>query len=315
MPPAITIDIVDDVGGDRTDIEALAERSAPAGHPSALNEAGLLNLRHSRQDVRHLLGRTDGELVGYAQLELGGDVDTGQLMVAPEARRRGYGRALLAALLELAEHPLQVWAQGDPPAAAALARESGLERVRALSIMTRPLGEDLPDLPTPPGVTIRAFTPGRDEDAWLAVNARAFAHHPEQGRITRADLAERTAEPWFDPAGFLLAERDGRLIGFHWTKQQAGRLGEVYVIGVDPDAGGGGVGKALLFAGLRHLRERGNTEVELYVESDHERAIALYAGAGFTESSRDVLYRQPAPHQVPPDQVPPDQMPPDEVPE
>ena len=292
MPPTITIDIVDDVGRDRHDVEALAERAAPAGHPSALNEAGLLNLRYPRQDVRHLLCRTGGELVGYGQLELAPAVDTGQLMVSPVARRRGIGRALLGALLREAEHPLQLWAQGDPPAAAALAREFGLERVRALSIMTRPLDDDLPDLPPPPGVTIRAFAPGSDEDSWLAVNARAFAHHPEQGRITRADLAERMAEPWFDPAGFLLAERGGQVIGFHWTKQQAGRLGEVYVIGVDPDAGGGGVGRSLLFAGLRHLRERGNTEVELYVESDHERAIGLYTGAGFTESSRDVLYRR-----------------------
>ncbi len=213
-------------------------------------------------------------------------------MVAPEARRRGYGGALLAELLAQAQHPLQIWAQGDPPAAAALARAAGLERGRALTIMTRPLDDDLPDLPLPPGVTIRAFRPGADEESWLAINARAFAHHPEQGRITRADLDERMAESWFDPTGFLLAERDNQVIGFHWTKQQAGRLGEVYVIGVDPDAAGGGVGKALLYAGLRYLRGRGNTEVELYVESDHERAIGLYAGAGFTESSRDVLYRQ-----------------------
>jgi mycothiol synthase len=302
MPRALTIDVVDDVGMERSAVEALAERSAPAGHPSALNEAGLLNLRHQREDVRHLLGRTNGDLVGYAQLELGPALDTGQLMVAPEARRGGVGGALLAALLERAEHPLQLWALGDPPAAAVLARESGLERVRALSIMTRALDDDLPGIPPPPGVTIRAFVPGTDENAWLAVNARAFADHPEQGRISGADLAERMAEPWFDPAGFLLAERDGRVIGFHWTKQQAGRLGEVYVIGVDPDAGGGGVGRALLFAGLRHLRERGNTEVELYVESDHERAIRLYTSAGFTESSRDVLYRQlPRGHGLPDD--------------
>jgi mycothiol synthase len=157
--------------------------------------------------------------------------------------------------------------------------------------MTRVLDDDLPEPAPPAGVMIRSFRPGADEDAWLAVNARAFADHPEQGRITSADLAERMAESWFDPAGFLLAERDGRVIGFHWTKEHGAGLGEVYVLGVDPDAAGGGLGKALLYAGLRHLRNAGDTEVELYVESDHPTALGLYRGAGFVERTRDVLYR------------------------
>ena len=131
---------------------------------------------------------------------------------------------------------------------------------------------------------------GFDEADWLAVNARAFADHPEQGRITRADLDERMAEPWFDPAGFLIGERDGRMIGFHWTKEHPGGLGEVYVLGVDPEAGRGGVGRALLLAGLRHLRTEGDTEVELYVEADHAGPVALYTRAGFEIRGRDVLY-------------------------
>jgi mycothiol synthase len=67
-------------------------------------------------------------------------------------------------------------------------------------------------------VSIRTFEPGRDEPAWLALNRRAFAHHPEQGQWDAIDLADREAEAWFDPAGFFLAERDGQLVGFHWTK-------------------------------------------------------------------------------------------------
>ncbi len=292
VPPTFTIDSKDEIGPHRAEVEQLAAAAAAPNHPSALNEAGLLNLRHPRDDVHHLLGHIDGDLVGYAQLEHGPRVDTGAVMVAPRARRRGLGRALLTALIGQADALLQLWAPGDPPAAAVLAERTGLRRVRTLSIMTRPLDDVLPEPAAPPGVTIRGFRPGSDEDSWLAVNARAFAHHPEQGRITRADLGERMAESWFDPAGFLLAERDGRVIGFDWTKQQQDRLGEVYVIGVDPDAAGGGVGKALLYAGLRHLQLRGNAEVELYVESDQQTAIALYTGAGFTESSKDVLYAQ-----------------------
>lgn len=294
MPAAITIEIVDDVGAERSSIERLAEAAAALDQAFPLNEAALLHLRHPRAAVRHLLARSEADLVGYAQLESSTDdtePDTGLLVVAPQARRRGTGRALLERLASLNGRPLQIWAMGDSAAAAALAADAGLDRVRALSIMTRPLGDDLPEPNPPTGVTIRAFRPGADEDDWLAVNRRAFDHHPEQGRTSMADLAERMAEPWFDADGFLLAERDGRVIGFHWTKQHPGRLGEVYVLGVDPDAAGGGVGKSLLRAGLRYLRDCGDTEVELYVESDHSRAIGLYAAAGFTESSRDVLYR------------------------
>ncbi|MCD9448381.1 GNAT family N-acetyltransferase, partial [Klebsiella pneumoniae] len=88
----------------------------------------------------------------------------------------------------------------------------------------------------------------------LAVNARAFAHHPEQGSIDAEDLAERMNEVWFDPGGFFLAhaggEPAGRLLGFHWTKEHGvlgePGLGEVYVLGVDPDAQGRGLAKALL---------------------------------------------------------------------
>lgn len=292
MPAEISIEVVDEPSAaDRSAIEALAAAGAAAGTASALNEAGLLNLRHPRRTVSHLLARVDGELVGYGQLERVDEVCQGQVVVAPGARRRGVGRALLDAMLSRAQKPLQLWAPGNPPAAAALARSAGLVPVRSLSIMTRSLDGELPEPRLPSEVTIRPFRPGTDEDAWLAVNARAFAHHPEQGRVTRSDLEERKLEDWFDPAGFLLAERDGRVIGFHWTKRHPGGLGEVYVIGVDPDTAGAGVGKALLAAGLRYLRDQGDTEVELYVESDHPTAIGLYTRAGFVEASRDVLYR------------------------
>jgi mycothiol synthase len=165
---------------------------------------------------------------------------------------------------------------------------------RQLNIMQRSLTTPWPTPSTPPGVTIRAFRPGADDQEWLAVNARAFASHPEQGKLTQADLDERMAEPWFDPAGFLVADRGGALVGYHWTKQHDHRLGEVYVLGVDPDSGGGGLGKALLAAGLRSLRERGSTSVELYVEADHPRAIGLYESYGFVLASRDVMYVHPS---------------------
>ncbi len=281
-------------------VRRLVADAAAVDGSSALNEAALLALDHPGS-TRHVLALPDEDptdssgapLRGYAQLDPGPSASTGQLVVHPDQRRQHVGRALLGELLALAPSRLQVWAVGDRPAARALAARVGLVAARELVVMTRPLDDRLrvPELPA--GTTVRTFEPGRDEAAWLAVNARAFATHPEQGSITAEDLALRMAEPWFDPRGFFLAERAGTLVGFHWTKRHAGTLGEVYVLGVDPDAGGRGLGKALLDVGLRHLRAAGCTEVELYVEGDHPRAIGLYAGRGFRPATRDVMYAQP----------------------
>ena len=260
-----------------------------------------------------------GALVGYARLERPADDPEAEaeLVVAPSARRRGVGTALIGRLEELAgDRPLRVWAHGELPGSAELARRRGYERARVLLQMRRPLAGVDPDPHPrlPAGVTVATFRPGVDEDAWLQVNARAFAAHPEQGRWTAADLALREAEAWFDPAGFFLAWRDAptdaapddaagrRLLGSHWTKvHPAGEagdapVGEVYVLGIDPDAQGTGLGRALTDLGLAHLRGLGLSHVLLYVEEDNTAAVALYERSGFTRHMVDVSWRSTTSH-------------------
>ncbi|MGY1651135.1 mycothiol synthase [Geodermatophilus sp. SYSU D01119] len=290
---------------------ALLKDAAAADGVRPLSEEGELRLQHGGppggRDV--LATDADGVPVGYARLELGGPGSTGdaeaELVVAPAARGRGTGRALLTRLEELAAgRPLRVWAHGDLPAAAALAGARGYTRARVLLQMRRALTDADLDVtaPLPDGVHVEAFRPGRDEAAWLRVNARAFATHPEQGSWTDADLRLREAEPWFDPAGFLLAWRgdpagDGALLGSHWTKVHppgdAGPdpAGEVYVLGIDPDAQGLGLGRALTALGLAHLRRTGLGQVLLYVEEDNVPAVALYERSGFTRFAVDVSWR------------------------
>ncbi len=103
------------------------------------------------------------------------------------------------------------------------------------------------------------------------------------------------------PAG--LARRPGRpaatLLGFHWTKVHAPgeaadeAVGEVYVLGVDPDAQGMRLGQALTDLGLAHLRGRGLHQVLLYVEEDNAAAVRLYESRGFTRHAVDVSWRLP----------------------
>jgi mycothiol synthase len=262
----------------------VTDEAAEADGVRPMGESALLRLRDGRGAVLAYDGDT---LAGVAVL----DGDTGELAVRPSLRRRGHGRALLTALAGQAES-LNVWAHGELPAAVALADALGFERFRALWQMRRSLDAPLPEVTVPSGVRLRAFEPGRDEDAWLRTNARAFAHHPEQGRWTRADIERREREPWFSPEGFFLAERDGELLGFHWTKVHAdGPIGEVYVVGVDPDAQGLGLGRVLTLAGLRHLQSLGLPAVLLYVDESNTAATALYGKLGFELHTTDAMYR------------------------
>jgi mycothiol synthase len=273
---------------------ALLRAASAADGVRPLSEEAELRLQHGGpgQDV---LVRDDDVVAGYARLDDG----AAELVVHPSFRRRGFGGALLDLVIERnGDRELSVWAHGNLPGSAALLASRGFTRARVLLQMRRDLaGVDPDPRPAlPDDVTVHAFRPGRDEDAWLRVNARAFASHPEQGGWSAEDLRLREAEPWFDPAGFLLAVRaDGSLAGFHWTKVHPGPppIGEVYVLGVDPAAQGMRLGPALTVAGLRHLRERGLSDVLLYVDDDNPGAVRLYQRLGFTEWDADVQFRRP----------------------
>ncbi len=287
--------------GEIADVLALARAAGDADGADPLDEHVLLRLRDERAPAIHLVARSDdGALTGYAHLDTT-DPGTGvgvELVVHPAYRRRGTGRALARGVLAAATGPLRAWAHGDHPSAAAIAVDLGFRRARVLWQLRRPLTAPIDAPRLPDGVTLRAFQPGADDEAWLALNARAFADHPEQGRWTIDDLRVRLAEPWFDPAGFLIAvdSATGRLLGFHWTKvhQRPGsaRIGEVYVLGVDPSAHGGGLGRALTTAGLADLRDRrGLDRVMLYVDESNTGAVALYERLGFARWSAHVNYQ------------------------
>ncbi len=281
------VTLVDGAADDgwREVVAAVRRALVEASEEDPLDEAARLRLkRHGLEASTLWLAGSDGFALAHD-----GAVD---LAVAPQARGRGLGAELAAAGLGGAE-PLTAWSHNDHPAAARLAARHGLRRARELWVMRREAALPRPALTVPEGVTVRGYR-DTDRDEVLRVNAAAFAHHPEQGSMDAEDLAGRMAEDWFDPAGLLVADAGDGLRGFHWTKQHDARLGEVYVVAIDPAAQGQGLGKVLTLAGLEHLHGLGVAEVLLYVESDNAPAVRVYAGLGFTHAPADthVQYRR-----------------------
>ena len=277
----------------------LADAAAAADGVGPLSEQVRLHLKYGGgHATRDLLLRRGDALAGYSHLS-GPDPAghlSGELVIHPAQRRHGLGLALARAAVASADPlPVRIWAHGDLPAAARLATAAGFTRVRSLLQMRRSLAGPLPEAPLPDGITLRSFVPGQDEDEWLALNAAAFADHPEQGGWTRDELEHREEQPWFDPAGFFVAVRSGRLTGFHWTKIHAPAgagepTGEVYVVGVHPAEQGTGLGRALTLAGLHYLRGREIPSVMLYVDGENTAAIRLYKSLGFANIATDVMY-------------------------
>ncbi|CAN5391850.1 mycothiol synthase [soil metagenome] len=258
-----------------------------------VGEQVLRELGQQRTD--HLIATDDsGEPVGYLNLT----PEMAELVVHPKARRRGVGTALIGAVLQRTGGKSRFWAHGTLPAAKQTAAALELTPVRELMQMRRSLHDvSAPDLPD--DVVIRTYAGPSDDAELLRVNNAAFAWHPEQGGWTDAEIAERRSEAWFDPEGLFLAfgaDSDDRLLGFHWTKVHAEEpgLGEVYVVGVDPDAQGRGLGRLLTQVGVswlaRTLTAADDPRVMLYVESDNTAAVRTYERLGFAVHSVDTAY-------------------------
>ena len=257
-------------------LDVLIQRASRADAQPPFSDGSLVALATGSRRVL-AIGDVAAALVGEGEAEF---------VVDPDARRHRHGTRLIEALLAI-DPAIRVWAHGDHPAARRIAAGHGLVPVREL-LQLRATGFDTP------ARSSRATQPARVEDLddWLELNSRAFASHPEQGAVTRADLDVLMAEPWFDAEDFLLLREDGELVGYCWLKVEHG-IGEFYVVGVSPERQGEGIGRRLVEAGLSRLAARGIRTAHLYVEADNEPAVRLYRSFGFTDHAIDIQYARP----------------------
>jgi len=298
MPPTeISADQfgVNDSSTYAADLRRIAEACDAQDGVITLNEQACLQLKY--RGLRDARLWVDSEPATAFALLHGGILD---LAVHPEARGRGIGTALAEAALQNADR-VEAWSHADHPAAAKIAARFGIPRARDLRIMSRPTSKPIDVGPLPAGVAIRTFS-AADADEVLAINAHAFATHPEQGHLSAEDFLERTSEAWFDPDGLFLAvevDNPAEILGFHWTKvhrDETPPYGEVYVVAVSPKAAGKGLGTLLTQIGLRHLATTGVAEVILYVDGDNEAATSVYERQDFTIVRTEAQYRGAAVH-------------------
>lgn len=292
-------------GEDLAAVTELVEAASEADAHPALGEHAWLDLvQGGREGFAGLVAWEPGHAhpVGYAQLSLGpdaGDRTSWALEIVVDPHHRTPGNTVAIDLVRSAigliskegGGHLHLWVSQPAPYHDQMAAAAGLSPGRALYQMRRPLPAD-----EHATVQTRPFKPGTDEQAWLEVNNRAFHWHPEQGRWTEETIKAREAQPWFDPAGFLLYELEGRLVGFCWTKVHNGHngharsFGEIYVVAVDPDFSGHGLGRQLTLAGLDYLAAQGIGEAMLYVDASNTRAVKMYVDLGFTVNHIDRAY-------------------------
>ena len=272
----------------------------------AIAEHVLLHLRHGGdKSDSHLVIEENKEVIAYAHLDTT-DLVAGpsvEAVVHPQHRGKGLGALILKEAIKICGDKTRIWSHGDLPAAKAIAASFNLERLWSNLLMSKSLGEIQPVTSKYP---IRTFIPGLDNQAFLDLNNNVFANYPDQGGWSEDDLKIRVNESWFDDKGFFVAEEKGELIGFCWTKIHGAHthshsggdddhgheaLGEIYVLAVNPDYKGQGVGRDLTITGLNYLRYQGLNNVMLYVGVENKPAFKLYKSLGFNEFGSDVMYR------------------------
>jgi mycothiol synthase len=305
---AARIETVSTIVGSRCDAidDLIREVTAIDGVPP-VGEHKYLKLHHTTDAARAVLAWDGDRLIGYAQLLLADAVATAEIVVSPANRRQGIGRQLLQKVEALARaagaRELKLWAYGALPASEAIAHARNIAPSRSLLQLEAPL-DNLRSTCLPAGYAIRTFDPSRDAGRWLSLHNEVFADHPENGTWSLDDLLMRLREPWFSAGDFLIAERDGQMVGFNWLKRVPEAPpdrpeGEIYIIGVADSERGRGLGKALALLGLHHLRAEGMVTCTLFVEADNAPALALYRSLGFSTRHTHRCYTVPLPAAAP----------------
>ncbi len=279
---------------------AAVEALRAAAGTTALSEFKLRGLGSPPVPTRrHVVAWCVDRLVGYGALGQQGGTWNLELLWEPGVDGDDVVTAMVLEALRGDVFPLRLWSRQPPLSNESTGRARALGFVDDRSVLRLERGVHRADFDAGASLEVRPFDLGRDASAWLALNARAFAAHPEQGSWDLAELNAHLAQPWHVPALFLVTELEGAMVAWCWckvtTSDEGVVIGEIYVIGVDPSAHGRGLGSAMLTAGCAAMAAHGAQRIELYVEADNVPALSMYERHGFEVAERISALRLDSP--------------------
>lgn len=282
-----------------------AEKLEPAGRcisPQVLSENMGRPNYSPEQDM--FVVETSGKIVGF--INITPEIKTSRVildcLVHPEYRRKGLAKKLLGYAIprakELKAKVARVSIRQDNVVAKKVLSRLGFQFVRQYQKLMLQLTEaHLQDI-TSHNYVSRHLQHDKEEKLTQLQN-RCFANTWGYNPNTNKEIAYSLRLSHCSPEGVILIYEGNKLVGYCWTKinfeaevTNSERKGRIFMLGVDPDYRGKGIGKIALLAGLAHLKNKGVRVVELEVDSENKAALNLYRSVGFRSWSSILWYEK-----------------------
>lgn len=268
-----------------------------------------------------LFAEIDGRAVGYTRVWWQVDGDGNWIgfsvgYVLPEYRRRGIGRTLLdfvemrlkeisEALIEngqlspSARRTYDITVMDKETTKEALLKHAGYRPIRFEYDMVRPDLEDIPDLPLPVGLEVRAVLPEHYRPIFDAAN-EAFRDHWGYIPEPEENFQKLINDPNFDPSLWRVAWDGDQIAGMVLSfinktentefNRKRGYTENICVLRPWRKQG---LAKALIALSLKAIKERGMDHAALGVDSENiSGATHLYEKMGYRVVARHTIYRK-----------------------
>lgn len=122
-----------------------------------------------------------------------------------------------------------------------------------------------------------------EEGRLTQLQNRSFAGTWGFNPNTIEEITYRINLPNSSPDDIFLIFDSDKPVGYCWTRTESWKktVGRIYMLGVDPDYRGRGLGRQLLLAGLSCLKSKSLRVAVLTVDSENKAARVLYKSVGF----------------------------------